>query len=98
LFRFVCSATTHAHQKGIHHRDIKRTNILVTAVDGVSLPKAIDFGIAKALNQTGSAAGMTTQGPEIGTPIHMRPGQFVSANDVDTRSDIYSPGVVLHPG
>jgi serine/threonine protein kinase len=94
----VCHAIQHAHQKGVIHRDIKPSNILVTIVDGVPVPKVIDFGIAKAIE--GRLTDNTVFTPYerfIGTPAYMSPEQAVmSGVDVDTRSDIYSLGVLLY--
>ncbi len=99
LFIQVCHAIQHAHQKGIIHRDIKTSNILITVVDGQAVPKVIDFGIAKA-TQGGQLSDKTvyTQLHQfIGTPAYMSPEQAVlSGVDVDTRSDIYSLGVLLY--
>ncbi len=94
LFLEVCHAVQHAHQKGIIHRDLKPSNILVTTGDGVARPKIIDFGIAKA-TAAGSRA-MTEVAQFIGTPGYMSPEQVAGDTDLDTRSDIYSLGVVLH--
>jgi hypothetical protein len=98
LFVAVCEAVQHAHQKGIIHRDIKPSNILVTHVDGRAVPKVIDFGIAKATEQRLNEDTMFTQlGQFIGTPAYMSPEQAdPSTLDIDTRSDIYSLGVVLY--
>ncbi len=97
LFVLVCHAVQHAHQKGIIHRDIKPSNILVTMHDGVPVPKIIDFGIAKAINQQLTANTVyTSHGQMIGTPLYMSPEQAEhSGLDIDTRSDIYSLGVLL---
>lgn len=97
LFIPVCMAIQHAHQKGVIHCDIKPANVLVTLHDGKAVPKVIDFGIAKAAE--GSAHEFSEAAPAslIGTPAYMSPEQ-VDGNglDVDTRSDIYSLGVLLH--
>lgn len=98
LFILVCQAIQHAHQKGIIHRDIKPSNILVGMVDGKPVPKVIDFGIAKATNQELTNKTLfTSQQQLMGTPSYMSPEQATfSGIDVDTRSDIYSLGVVLY--
>jgi serine/threonine protein kinase len=98
LFIKVCQAIQHAHQKGIIHRDIKPSNILVTLHDGVPVPKVIDFGIAKATEGRLTEATVYTQLHQfIGTPAYMSPEQAeMSGLDVDTRSDIYSLGVLLY--
>ncbi|MEO0055195.1 MAG: hypothetical protein RLZZ50_1142, partial [Verrucomicrobiota bacterium] len=98
LFILVCHALQHAHQKGIIHRDIKPSNILVETHDGQPVPKVIDFGIAKAIEETqGGRSGLTIQLLFIGTPAYMSPEQTSLGNpDLDTRSDIYSLGVLLH--
>src|SRR5579862_2745161 len=98
LFIKVCQAIQHAHQKGIIHRDIKPSNILVTLHDGVPVPKVIDFGIAKATEGRLTDSTVYTQLHQfIGTPAYMSPEQAeMSGLDIDTRSDIYSLGVVLY--
>jgi serine/threonine protein kinase/tetratricopeptide (TPR) repeat protein len=98
LFEQVCNAIHHAHQKGIIHRDLKPSNILVTLVDGKPVPKVIDFGIAKATTSALTAHTLYTQtGALIGTPEYMSPEQAqTSGLDVDTRTDIYSLGVILY--
>ena len=98
LFIKVCHAIQHAHQKGIIHRDIKPSNILVTLHDGVPVPKVIDFGIAKATEGRLTDNTVYTQLHQfIGTPAYMSPEQAeMSGLDIDTRSDIYSLGVLLY--
>jgi tRNA A-37 threonylcarbamoyl transferase component Bud32 len=98
LFIQVCQAVQHAHQKGIIHRDIKPSNILVTLNDGVPIPKVIDFGIAKATQGNLTDKTLFTLFEQfLGTPAYMSPEQAeVRGVDIDTRSDIYSLGVVLY--
>jgi len=98
LFSQVCHAVQHAHQKGIIHRDLKPSNILVTLNDGVPVPKVIDFGIAKATAGRLTDRTLFTAFEQfIGTPAYMSPEQAeLSGIDVDTRSDIYSLGVLLY--
>src|SRR6266542_665283 len=98
LFIQVCQAIQHAHQKGVIHRDIKPSNILVTINDGVPVPKVIDFGIAKATAGRLTDQTLFTAFEQfIGTPAYMSPEQAVLTSlDVDTRSDIYSLGVLLY--
>ena len=98
LFIQVCHAIQHAHQKGVIHRDIKPSNILVTIIDGLPVPKVIDFGIAKAIEgRLTDNTIFTAYEQFIGTPAYMSPEQaMMSGVDVDTRSDIYSLGVLLY--
>src|SRR4026208_871857 len=98
LFASVCKAVQHAHTKGIIHRDLKPSNVLVTLHDGVPVPKIIDFGIAKATQQELTEKTLFTQFHQfIGTPSYMSPEQAqLGGMDVDTRSDIYSLGVLLY--
>ncbi|MFL5330876.1 MAG: tetratricopeptide repeat protein [Gemmataceae bacterium] len=98
LFITVCQAVQHAHQKGIIHRDIKPSNVLVTSHDGKPVAKVIDFGIAKAINQQLTDRSIYTNFAQmIGTPLYMSPEQAeMSGLDIDTRSDIYSLGVLLY--
>ena len=98
LFVQVCQAVQHAHQKGIIHRDIKPSNVLVTLVDGRPMPKVIDFGVAKAINQQLTEMTLFTNFAQmIGTPLYMSPEQAeMTSLDVDTRTDIYSMGVLLY--
>ena len=98
LFVEVCQGVQHAHQKGIIHRDLKPSNILVALCDGQPVPKIIDFGIAKAIaGHLGDQTAVTSFGQMIGTPLYMSPEQAGLGDlDVDTRSDIYSLGVVLY--
>jgi WD40 repeat protein/tRNA A-37 threonylcarbamoyl transferase component Bud32 len=98
LFIQVCRAIQHAHQKGIIHRDIKPSNILVTLHDGVPVPKVIDFGIAKATQQELTDKTVFTQFRQfLGTPAYISPEQAeMGGLDIDTRSDIYSLGVLLY--
>jgi serine/threonine protein kinase/Tol biopolymer transport system component len=98
LFLQVCHAVQHAHQKGIIHRDIKPSNVMVTHHDGKPVPKVIDFGIAKATNQKLTEKTLFTRYAHlIGTPAYMSPEQAeLSDLDIDTRTDIYSLGVLLY--
>src|SRR5688572_23048074 len=98
LFVQVCHAVQHAHQKGIIHRDLKPTNVLVAPYDGVPVPKVIDFGVAKATGQQLTDRTMFTGfGDVIGTPQYMSPEQAeLNQLDIDTRSDVYSLGVLLY--
>ncbi len=98
LFATVCRAVQHAHQKGVIHRDLKPTNVLVTRIDGAAVPKIIDFGVAKAINQEQvERTAYTNFAQLVGTPLYMSPEQAeLSGVDVDTRSDVYSLGVLLY--
>ncbi len=98
LFVPICQAVQHAHQKGIVHRDLKPANILVTMIDARPVPKVIDFGVAKATAGRLTDESMSTQfGSVIGTLEYMAPEQAgFSAEDIDTRADIYSLGVILY--
>jgi eukaryotic-like serine/threonine-protein kinase len=98
LFMAVCQAVQHAHQKGVIHRDIKPTNVLVAIEDDRPSPKVIDFGVAKAINQRLTEQSLETAFTQlIGTPLYMSPEQAeLSPLGVDTRTDIYSLGVLLY--
>ena len=98
LFIEVCHAVQHAHQKGLIHRDLKPSNVLVSIHDGVPVPKVIDFGVAKATQAKLTDLTVFTHYEQmIGTPIYMSPEQAeMSSLDIDTRSDIYSLGVLLY--
>jgi serine/threonine protein kinase/tetratricopeptide (TPR) repeat protein len=98
LFVQVCRAVQHAHQKGIIHRDLKPSNVLVTVIDGAAVPKIIDFGVAKATGGSLTERTVYTAFHQlVGTPLYMSPEQAdLSGMDMDTRSDIYSLGVLLY--
>ncbi len=98
LFTYVCQAVQHAHQKGIIHRDIKPTNVMVASHDGHPVIKVIDFGVAKAIGQHLTERTLyTAQSQMVGTPLYMSPEQAgMSGLDIDTRTDIYSLGVLLY--
>ena len=98
LFIPICQAVQHAHQKGIIHRDLKPANILVTIIDGRPVPKVIDFGVAKATTGRLTEETMSTSfGAVVGTLEYMSPEQAgYSGEDIDTRADIYSLGVILY--
>ena len=96
LFVQVCRAIQHAHQKGLIHRDIKPSNILVSLQDGIPVPKVIDFGIAKAAAVNTGNDSKVHFGQLIGTPAYMSPEQAQGIGDLDTRTDVYSLGVLLY--
>ena len=98
VFMQVCRAVQHAHTKGVIHRDLKPSNVLVTSDDGVPVPKIIDFGVAKALEQPLTERTLHTGFAQmVGTPLYMSPEQAeFNLRGVDTRSDIYSLGVLLY--
>jgi serine/threonine protein kinase len=98
LFASICQAVQHSHQKGIIHRDLKPANILVTLLDNKPVPKIIDFGVAKATVGRLTDESRSTQfGAVIGTLEYMSPEQAgLSGADIDTRTDIYSLGVILY--
>jgi eukaryotic-like serine/threonine-protein kinase len=97
LFATVCQAVQHAHQKGIIHRDIKPSNVMVALHDGLPAVKVIDFGIAKALGQQLTDKTLFTAFAQmIGTPLYMSPEQTEGCLDIDTRTDIYSLGLLLY--
>ncbi|MEL6895992.1 MAG: serine/threonine-protein kinase, partial [Planctomycetota bacterium] len=100
LFRDVCNAIQHAHQKSILHRDIKPGNVLVEEQEGVPIVKVIDFGLAKAIDDSAMDAVLgnkTIEGHIVGTPLYMSPEQAdTNVIDIDTRTDVYSLGVLLY--
>src|SRR5207247_689443 len=98
LFVDVCQAVQHAHQKGIIHRDLKPSNVMITLHDGTPVVKVIDFGVAKAVGQQLTERTIYTALTQlVGTPLYMSPEQAeMSGLDVDTRSDVYSLGVLLY--
>lgn len=92
----ICKGVQHAHQKGIIHRDLKPSNVLVAEVEGRALPKIIDFGIAKAVDQPlGESTAVLTGIGVVGTPAYMSP-EALSGDDLDTRTDVYSLGVMMY--
>lgn len=97
LFQQVCDAVQHAHQKGVIHRDLKPSNVLVAVENGRPLPKVIDFGLAKLTAMNLNEATLTEIGTVLGTPAYASPEQMsLGVIDVDTRSDVYSLGVLLY--
>ena len=97
LFLQVCAAVQHAHQKGVIHRDLKPSNVLVSSEEAHARPKVIDFGIAKAIQlPVADRGGVTEQGTLVGTPEYMSPEQAAFSPDIDTTSDVYTLGVLLH--
>lgn len=97
LFVDICRAIQHAHHKGVIHRDVKPSNVLVHVVDGRPSPKVIDFGVAKATTvEASSTALLTEQRQMLGTPAYMSPEQAEGNADIDTRTDVYSLGVLLY--
>ncbi len=100
LFVTVCQGVQHAHQRGIIHRDLKPSNVLITEVEGAPVPKIIDFGIAKALDQPLTDATLLTGANVVGTPVYMSPESFQSGDAepvvLDTRTDVYSLGILLY--
>jgi len=96
LFVSICHGVLHAHQKGLVHRDLKPSNVLVAEIDGHAVPKVIDFGIAKAIDQPLTEDADLTGARAIGTPSYMSPEALLGNADIDTRTDVYALGVVLY--
>lgn len=95
VFIDACQGVHHAHMRGVIHRDLKPSNILVAEVDGIAVPKIIDFGIAKAMD-TPTQSHHTRHGFPLGTPAYMSPEQWASDIDIDVRTDVYSMGILLY--
>ncbi|MEM9825998.1 MAG: protein kinase [Planctomycetota bacterium] len=98
LFCRICDGVQHAHQKGVIHRDLKPTNILVTEVDGRPIPKIIDFGLAKAFSEDSispESLDLTQEGQVLGTLRYMSPEQAAGGDSIDTRTDIFALGIIL---
>ncbi|CAM2068057.1 Non-specific serine/threonine protein kinase [Sulfidibacter corallicola] len=96
LFIKICEGVQHAHQKGVMHRDLKPSNLMVAEHDRQVIPKIIDFGIAKAIDQPLTEGETLTKGGVIGTPLYMSPEAIQAPGSVDTRGDVYSLGLVLY--
>lgn len=96
LVATVCRAVHHAHQKGVLHRDLKASNVLVATEEGRPVPKVIDFGVARAVDGGGAGTLVTRLGQVVGTPETMSPEQAAMSDDLDTRTDVYSLGVLLY--
>lgn len=96
LIREICLAVQHAHTKGVVHRDLKPSNILVTRVNGKDVPVVIDFGVAKLMSMSGEGVQQTRDQQLVGTPAYASPEQFRDSRNVDTRSDVYSIGIILY--
>ncbi|MBK9385987.1 MAG: protein kinase [Planctomycetes bacterium] len=96
LFLQVCDAVAHAHRRGVVHRDLKPANVLVARSDGAPWAKVIDFGIAKLLEPSDAGAPLTTTGILLGTPAYASPEQLDEQGDIDTRTDVWSLGVILY--
>ncbi len=96
IFFDVCRGTAHAHSRLVLHRDLKPSNILVAEVDGKPFPKIIDFGIAKGLGESLASSGVDTREGFVGTPAYMSPEALGLSGEIDTRSDVFSLGILLY--